>query len=34
MRSPSLLLTASLLALCAGAGACVVTILLAAHVLG
>jgi hypothetical protein len=34
MRSPLALLAASLLALCAGAGACVVAILLAIDVLG
>jgi hypothetical protein len=34
MRSPLATLAASLLALCAGAGACVVAIILATNVLG
>jgi hypothetical protein len=34
MRSPLAILAASLLALCAGAGACVVAIVLATNVLG
>jgi hypothetical protein len=34
MRSPLAILAASLLALCAGAGACVVAIILATNVLG